>query len=611
MASSEFQSLAEDKHKPLIQKWVQASENSKYHFNLVIDTLRNVFPSSDKLTIESANIKRFILSGLSSEDLILYDEELGERISKKDTPDIIKKKKRQKALISKVDSYYKKIKLALFPPNSRDELANSLKKIYNLDRESDNLKRLFDGNENEKDNDLPKEKKRPKICADPDDVVVVELEKKYEMFYPSHLLKQVVRDFWLMDNRPTIIKKSELNDDEMLSKDAKYLFNAITKLPTRRLKPHKGFLAPNGDIVVGDMSRYNLDIEIENDRNEYGRQCDEWDMLYEMTRRDMPNTSEGQIEYLRLKELNQLPPVSYRYLDHYTQNFLNETLKIDDLTISDEQKIDEKEIKPKKNPLGRGVDKESKQDYYITPDWCIQALLNHPKMAVEFEKFQVIYDPCCGENKVFEKFMKKYYPQCEVTSRDKFNNVGTNSYDFTISNERLTPTEFDLIITNPPFSLKYQFLQICFKLGKPFCLLLPLQTLMTPQRIVLFKTYKVDIFILSPTPDFPKGNGKGKPLRTREVGFFYWNGDKTDRHQCSPDFQMFYIMKRELAMETQTIMTQQQDKSINGETSSDISELFDNIEEEDLNDTDDDEENDDESDSGGEELDSGLSSITD
>ena len=69
MASSQFQSLSEDLHKPLIQKWVQSSENTKYHFNLIIDTFKNVFPSSDKLTLESANIKRFILSDFPLHDV--------------------------------------------------------------------------------------------------------------------------------------------------------------------------------------------------------------------------------------------------------------------------------------------------------------------------------------------------------------------------------------------------------------------------------------------------------------------------------------------------------------------------------------------------------------
>ncbi len=41
---------------------------------------------------------------------------------------------------------------------------------------------------------------------------------------------------------------------------------------------------------------------------------------------------------------------------------------------------------------------------------------------------------------------------------------------------------FDCIITNPPYSLKQQFLERCYNLGKPFALLLPLTTFETVKR---------------------------------------------------------------------------------------------------------------------------------
>src|SRR3990167_662084 len=55
------------------------------------------------------------------------------------------------------------------------------------------------------------------------------------------------------------------------------------------------------------------------------------------------------------------------------------------------------------------------------------------------------------------------------------------------------PEKFDVIITNPPFSLKQQFLERCYNLGKPFALLLPLTTFETGKRQRLFKENGVEI----------------------------------------------------------------------------------------------------------------------
>lgn len=41
---------------------------------------------------------------------------------------------------------------------------------------------------------------------------------------------------------------------------------------------------------------------------------------------------------------------------------------------------------------------------------------------------------------------------------------------------------FDCIITNPPYSLKNEFIERCYKLNKPFALLLPLTALETQRR---------------------------------------------------------------------------------------------------------------------------------
>jgi hypothetical protein len=83
--------------------------------------------------------------------------------------------------------------------------------------------------------------------------------------------------------------------------------------------------------------------------------------------------------------------------------------------------------------------------------------------------------------------------------------------DILTGNDFLTtkPIDWDCIITNPPFSLKQQFLERCYLLGKPFALLLPLTTFETPKRQELFKKYGLEVIFFDKRINFETPSGKG------------------------------------------------------------------------------------------------------
>ena len=60
------------------------------------------------------------------------------------------------------------------------------------------------------------------------------------------------------------------------------------------------------------------------------------------------------------------------------------------------------------------------------------------------------------------------------------------------------PDHWDCIVTNPPYSKKQKFLERCYKLGKPFVLLLPLTALETRSRQKLYAKYGLQVIL------FPK-----------------------------------------------------------------------------------------------------------
>ncbi|NBL00226.1 MAG: tRNA (adenine-N(6)-)-methyltransferase [Erysipelotrichia bacterium] len=56
------------------------------------------------------------------------------------------------------------------------------------------------------------------------------------------------------------------------------------------------------------------------------------------------------------------------------------------------------------------------------------------------------------------------------------------------------PKEWDMIVSNPPYSMKDEVIKRVYELGKPFCLLMPLTTLQGKER---FKYFKQGIQLLS------------------------------------------------------------------------------------------------------------------
>ena len=56
--------------------------------------------------------------------------------------------------------------------------------------------------------------------------------------------------------------------------------------------------------------------------------------------------------------------------------------------------------------------------------------------------------------------------------------------------------DFDMIITNPPYSLKDQFIEKCYQYNKPFALLLPITALEGIKRGGLYRTYGLQLIVL-------------------------------------------------------------------------------------------------------------------
>ena len=129
--------------------------------------------------------------------------------------------------------------------------------------------------------------------------------------------------------------------------------------------------------------------------------------------------------------------------------------------------------------------KNGKNDELYTPDYAIEPLLKYlPKDKIIWECTDF------GESNI-TKLLKQHDYKVISTHKDNFDFL-TDVPNF----------DFDMIITNPPYSLKNEFLKKCYQYDKPFCLLLPLTSLEDIERGKMFREKGIDVLVLDRRCDF-------------------------------------------------------------------------------------------------------------
>ncbi len=142
------------------------------------------------------------------------------------------------------------------------------------------------------------------------------------------------------------------------------------------------------------------------------------------------------------------------------------------------------------------TNKESDERY--TPEIALYPLLDY----LEVDK--IIYEPTSDNSKNIVNFFRKR----------GFEIAESNGRDFLKDD---IPDSIDIIITNPPYSIKDKFLQRAYEIGKPFCFLLPVTALQGINRGRLFRKYGIQLLVLDRRIDF---TGKGSPHFG--VAWFCW-----------------------------------------------------------------------------------------
>lgn len=102
-----------------------------------------------------------------------------------------------------------------------------------------------------------------------------------------------------------------------------------------------------------------------------------------------------------------------------------------------------------------------------------------------------------------------------------FEVIGEPYKDFLNRDLGLNKEGFNCIVTNPPYSLKEEFLERCYEIGKPFALLMPLTALEGKKRGALYRKYGIQLIIPNKRFNFetPSGKGSGAWFQT---AWFCW-----------------------------------------------------------------------------------------
>ena len=126
-------------------------------------------------------------------------------------------------------------------------------------------------------------------------------------------------------------------------------------------------------------------------------------------------------------------------------------------------------------------------DDFQTPNWAVDLLVDNYLALTEYKR---VWECASGGGSLAARLRQHKYQVIE-TDIEK----GTNFIPSLITNDEIARNDYDIIITNPPYSKKNSFIFQCAKLKKPFALLLPLTALESAKRHLIWRE---GLFLLIP-----------------------------------------------------------------------------------------------------------------
>lgn len=139
--------------------------------------------------------------------------------------------------------------------------------------------------------------------------------------------------------------------------------------------------------------------------------------------------------------------------------------------------------------LVQQLSRDPAADECYTPSAQVLPLLKYLDPSLTY------YEATSGiSSQLIDGFRSNGYTMVSSDSKDFFDCTAADVYDG--------------IVTNPPYSLKDDFLAHCYALGKPFALLLPVASFQGSRRGSMFMKHGISALVYNNRVDF---TGKGSP----------------------------------------------------------------------------------------------------
>jgi hypothetical protein len=125
-----------------------------------------------------------------------------------------------------------------------------------------------------------------------------------------------------------------------------------------------------------------------------------------------------------------------------------------------------------------------------TPAYALDPLLPYLRSG------WLIWEPACGSGRIVRTLTAQGFT---VTGSDLLD--GRSFFDW-------QPRDFDAIVTNPPYSIKPEWIRRCYALGKPFALLVPVETIGGGAVQAMMDHFGSELLLLNKRVNFYMPNNK-------------------------------------------------------------------------------------------------------
>lgn len=160
-------------------------------------------------------------------------------------------------------------------------------------------------------------------------------------------------------------------------------------------------------------------------------------------------------------------------------------------------------------------------EFFPTPGWCVHRFIEKVKLPKG-----TWFEPCAGSGDIIQGvkdirkdpiywYANELRSECEEPLKKLANQVTT--LDFLQWPIDPGPRKYDVIITNPPFSLAMAVIQKSLELADYVAMLLRLNFIGSAERHPFFREMMPDVYVI---PERPSFDGKGAD--SIEYAWFLW-----------------------------------------------------------------------------------------